>query len=148
MKSVFNLLRDRHAILAMSITFFCHNPVLFQWSQNTVAYYFIWFLKYVFVSALVKEDRVAQYFCPDNWIGFQDKCYYFSEEEEDWNSSRYNCLSQNASLVMIATTKEKVSNIHSLSIALIRDTGSIQISLWSLKHFKHACLYMQNVTEV
>ncbi|XP_017904546.1 PREDICTED: C-type lectin domain family 2 member D [Capra hircus] len=55
----------------------------------------------------VKEDRVAQYFCPDNWIGFQDKCYYFSEEEEDWNSSRYNCLSQNASLVMIATTKEK-----------------------------------------
>ncbi|XP_040091096.1 C-type lectin domain family 2 member B-like isoform X2 [Oryx dammah] len=55
----------------------------------------------------VKEDRRAQYFCPDNWIGFQDKCYYFSEEEEDWDSSRYNCLSQNASLVMIATTKEK-----------------------------------------
>ncbi|XP_061273909.1 C-type lectin domain family 2 member B-like isoform X1 [Bos javanicus] len=54
-----------------------------------------------------KEDRGAQYFCPDNWIGFQDKCYYFSEEEKDWNSSRYDCLSQNASLVMIATTKEK-----------------------------------------
>lgn len=68
-------------------------------------------LKNVFISALAKEDRGAQYFCLDNWIGFQDKCYYFSEEEKDWNSSRYDCLSQNASLVMIATTKEKVSNL-------------------------------------
>ena len=38
--------------------------------------------------------------------------------------------------------------MHSLSLALSRDTGSIQIPLWPLKHFKHACLYMQNVKEV
>ncbi|XP_043295928.1 C-type lectin domain family 2 member B-like isoform X1 [Cervus canadensis] len=55
----------------------------------------------------VKEDKSARYFCSDNWIGFQDKCYYFSEEEQDWNSSRYDCLSQNANLVLITTTKEK-----------------------------------------
>ncbi|CAN0289989.1 unnamed protein product [Rangifer tarandus platyrhynchus] len=54
-----------------------------------------------------KEDKGVRYFCSDNWIGFQDKCYYFSEDEQDWNSSRYNCLSQNANLVLITTTKEK-----------------------------------------
>ena len=76
-----------------------------------MAYYFIWFLRYVFISVTVKKDPGAQYFCPDNWIGFQDKCYYFSKEEGDWNSSTYNCLSQNADLVMIDTIEEKVSNL-------------------------------------
>ncbi|XP_036722775.1 C-type lectin domain family 2 member B isoform X2 [Balaenoptera musculus] len=61
----------------------------------------------ILFAILVKKDPGAQYFCPDNWIGFQDKCYYFSKEEGDWNSSTYNCLSQNADLVMIDTIEEK-----------------------------------------
>ncbi|XP_061060940.1 C-type lectin domain family 2 member B isoform X3 [Eubalaena glacialis] len=61
----------------------------------------------ILTAFLVKKDRCAQCFCPDTWIGFQDKCYYFSKEEKDWNSSRYNCLSQNADLVTIDTIEEK-----------------------------------------
>uniref|UniRef100_A0A8D0PPU8 C-type lectin domain-containing protein n=1 Tax=Sus scrofa TaxID=9823 RepID=A0A8D0PPU8_PIG len=54
---------------------------------------------------LVKAQN-APYFCPDNWIGFQDKCYYFSKEEKNWNSSRDSCLSENANLVLISTPEE------------------------------------------
>ncbi|XP_057560120.1 C-type lectin domain family 2 member B [Hippopotamus amphibius kiboko] len=61
----------------------------------------------ILIAIVGKKDQVAQYFCPDNWVGFQDKCYYFSKEEGDWNSSRNDCLSQNADLVTIDTTEEK-----------------------------------------
>ncbi|XP_004779773.1 C-type lectin domain family 2 member B-like isoform X2 [Mustela lutreola] len=44
--------------------------------------------------------------CPDDWIGFQKKCYYFSKEEQDWNSSRHNCVTQHADLTMIDTDEE------------------------------------------
>uniref|UniRef100_A0A493T5Y1 C-type lectin domain-containing protein n=1 Tax=Anas platyrhynchos platyrhynchos TaxID=8840 RepID=A0A493T5Y1_ANAPP len=30
--------------------------------------------------------------CPDTWIGFQSKCYYFSENRNDWNTSLENFL--------------------------------------------------------
>ncbi|XP_044612164.1 C-type lectin domain family 2 member B [Equus asinus] len=48
----------------------------------------------------------TQHFCPHDWIGFQDKCYYFSKEEGDWNSSRYNCSTQHTDLTMIDTVEE------------------------------------------
>ncbi|XP_047643530.1 C-type lectin domain family 2 member B isoform X3 [Phacochoerus africanus] len=54
---------------------------------------------------LVKAQN-APCFCPDNWIGFQDKCYYFSKEEKNWSSSRDSCLSENADLVLISTPEE------------------------------------------
>ncbi|XP_064447652.1 C-type lectin domain family 2 member B isoform X1 [Mirounga angustirostris] len=44
--------------------------------------------------------------CPDDWISFQNKCYYFSKEEGDWNSSRHNCVTQRADLTMIDTEEE------------------------------------------
>ncbi|KAM5250049.1 C-type lectin domain family 2 member B [Hipposideros larvatus] len=49
---------------------------------------------------------VTQYFCPDDWIGFRDNCYYFSKEENDWNSSRNNCSTQHAYLTAIDTKEE------------------------------------------
>lgn len=51
------------------------------------------------------QDK-TQCFCPDNWIGFRDNCYYFSKEENDWNSSRSNCASQHAYLTAIDTKEE------------------------------------------
>ncbi|XP_032246955.1 C-type lectin domain family 2 member B-like [Phoca vitulina] len=44
--------------------------------------------------------------CPDDWISFQNKCYHFSKEEGDWNSSRHNCVTQHADLTMIDTEEE------------------------------------------
>uniref|UniRef100_A0A8D0H916 C-type lectin domain-containing protein n=1 Tax=Sphenodon punctatus TaxID=8508 RepID=A0A8D0H916_SPHPU len=45
--------------------------------------------------------------CPDDWIGYQGKCYYFSEVEGNWTSSQSNCSSFGASLAGIDTLVEK-----------------------------------------
>ncbi|XP_039374621.1 C-type lectin domain family 2 member D-like [Mauremys reevesii] len=44
--------------------------------------------------------------CPDGWVGYQGKCYYFSEAEENWNNSQSNCSSLGASLAAIDTLQD------------------------------------------
>ncbi|KAH1182630.1 hypothetical protein KIL84_004122, partial [Mauremys mutica] len=44
--------------------------------------------------------------CPDGWVGYGGKCYYFSEAEGDWNNSQSNCSSFGASLAGIDTPQE------------------------------------------
>uniref|UniRef100_A0A8B9UIG7 C-type lectin domain-containing protein n=1 Tax=Anas zonorhyncha TaxID=75864 RepID=A0A8B9UIG7_9AVES len=44
--------------------------------------------------------------CPDKWIGFQSKCYYFSENRSDWNTSLENCKALEASLTSIDSQEE------------------------------------------
>ncbi|XP_039357548.1 C-type lectin domain family 2 member D-like [Mauremys reevesii] len=39
--------------------------------------------------------------CPDGWVGYRGRCYYFSEAEGDWNSSQRHCSSLDASLAGI-----------------------------------------------
>uniref|UniRef100_A0A8B9V739 C-type lectin domain-containing protein n=1 Tax=Anas zonorhyncha TaxID=75864 RepID=A0A8B9V739_9AVES len=46
--------------------------------------------------------------CPDTWIGFQSKCYYFSENRSDWNTSLANCKALQASLTSIDSLEELV----------------------------------------
>ncbi|XP_044838855.1 C-type lectin domain family 2 member D-like [Mauremys mutica] len=41
--------------------------------------------------------------CPDGWIGYRGKCYYFSEAEGNWNNSQSQCSSLSASLAAIDT---------------------------------------------
>uniref|UniRef100_A0A8C3FAL5 C-type lectin domain-containing protein n=1 Tax=Chrysemys picta bellii TaxID=8478 RepID=A0A8C3FAL5_CHRPI len=36
--------------------------------------------------------------CPDGWVGYLGKCYYFSEAEGNWTFSQSNCSSFGASL--------------------------------------------------
>nr|XP_020669389.1 C-type lectin domain family 2 member B-like isoform X1 [Pogona vitticeps] len=45
--------------------------------------------------------------CPDDWIGYQGKCYYFSDVNKDWHFSLNACSSQNASLLTFSHDKEK-----------------------------------------
>ncbi|XP_044285726.1 C-type lectin domain family 2 member D-like isoform X2 [Varanus komodoensis] len=45
--------------------------------------------------------------CPNKWIGYQGKCYYFSEEKRNWTSSQDFCLSHNASLMAVCASEEK-----------------------------------------
>ncbi|XP_013963826.1 C-type lectin domain family 2 member B isoform X2 [Canis lupus baileyi] len=63
-------------------------------------------LNILLIIVLVLEHRSTQYSCPDDWIGFQNNCYYFSKEERDWTSSRHNCTTQQADLTMIDTMEE------------------------------------------
>ncbi|EOA95576.1 C-type lectin domain family 2 member D2, partial [Anas platyrhynchos] len=44
--------------------------------------------------------------CPDKWIGFQSKCYYFSEDESNWKTSLENCKAMEASLTSIDSQEE------------------------------------------
>ncbi|KAF6118033.1 C-type lectin domain family 2 member B [Phyllostomus discolor] len=42
--------------------------------------------------------------CPDEWIGFQDNCHYFSNDEKNWTSSRNYCLTKHADLTVVDNT--------------------------------------------
>ncbi|KAF6339087.1 C-type lectin domain family 2 member D [Rhinolophus ferrumequinum] len=44
--------------------------------------------------------------CPDNWIGFQRKCFYFSDDTKNWTFSKRFCDSQDADLVQVETLQE------------------------------------------
>ncbi|NXY80431.1 CLC2E protein, partial [Glareola pratincola] len=44
--------------------------------------------------------------CPENWIGYGEKCFYFVEDEGDWNSSEISCLALGAHLATVDAGKE------------------------------------------
>lgn len=46
--------------------------------------------------------------CLESGIGFGDKCFYFLEEEVDWEGSQRSCLSHQAHLATIDTREELV----------------------------------------
>ncbi|KAK1163317.1 asialoglycoprotein receptor 1-like [Acipenser oxyrinchus oxyrinchus] len=53
------------------------------------------------------KERVCKA-CPVNWVEFNGKCYYFSTDKMDWNSSRASCVSMGADLVIIESEAEQV----------------------------------------
>ncbi|XP_039572492.1 C-type lectin domain family 2 member D-related protein-like isoform X4 [Passer montanus] len=46
--------------------------------------------------------------CLESGIGFGNKCFYFLEEEVDWEGSQHSCLSRQAHLATIDTKEELV----------------------------------------
>uniref|UniRef100_A0A670IQJ8 C-type lectin domain-containing protein n=1 Tax=Podarcis muralis TaxID=64176 RepID=A0A670IQJ8_PODMU len=46
--------------------------------------------------------------CPEGWIGYQRKCYYFSDSDRNWTYSQNYCASFNASLVVIDSQEEMI----------------------------------------
>ncbi|NXC50799.1 CLC2D protein, partial [Penelope pileata] len=40
------------------------------------------------------------------WLGFRGKCFYFSAEQSDWDSSREHCTQHGASLATIGDEEE------------------------------------------
>uniref|UniRef100_A0A8C7AZ65 C-type lectin domain family 2 member D n=1 Tax=Neovison vison TaxID=452646 RepID=A0A8C7AZ65_NEOVI len=47
--------------------------------------------------------------CPESWIGFQRKCFYFSDDFKNWTFSQRFCDSHGADLVQVETIKELFS---------------------------------------
>lgn len=45
--------------------------------------------------------------CPQEWELSSNKCYYFSNDTMDWNSSHKNCTSMGGHLVIIETEEEQ-----------------------------------------
>uniref|UniRef100_A0A8C8AF00 Uncharacterized protein n=1 Tax=Otus sunia TaxID=257818 RepID=A0A8C8AF00_9STRI len=46
--------------------------------------------------------------CPSDWISYRRKCYYFSEAEGNWTSSRDNCSALGASLALLDSVEDLV----------------------------------------
>ncbi|KAH1182546.1 hypothetical protein KIL84_004038, partial [Mauremys mutica] len=44
--------------------------------------------------------------CPDGWVGYLGKCYYFSQAEGNWTYSQSHCSALGASLAAIDTQQE------------------------------------------
>ncbi|CAM4635834.1 unnamed protein product [Lepidochelys olivacea] len=44
--------------------------------------------------------------CPDGWIGYRGRCYYFSEAERNWTCSLTHCSALSASLAEINSEQE------------------------------------------
>ncbi|CAM5157355.1 unnamed protein product [Eretmochelys imbricata] len=44
--------------------------------------------------------------CPDSWVGYRGKCYYFSEREGSWTDSQSRCSAPGASLAGINSEQE------------------------------------------
>ncbi|NXA25946.1 CLC2E protein, partial [Ibidorhyncha struthersii] len=44
--------------------------------------------------------------CSENGIGYGEKCFYFVEDEADWNRSAVTCLSLGAHLATVDTWEE------------------------------------------
>ncbi|MGH0115110.1 UNVERIFIED_CONTAM: hypothetical protein FKN15_070630 [Acipenser sinensis] len=53
------------------------------------------------------KERVCKA-CPQNWELFNGKCYYFSTDRMNWNSSRDNCTSLGGHLVIIDSDGEQI----------------------------------------
>ncbi|XP_027285609.1 C-type lectin domain family 2 member D11 isoform X2 [Cricetulus griseus] len=51
-------------------------------------------------------DKYTYAFCPRNWIGFGSKCFYFSENTNDWTFSQNFCKEQEAHLAQFDSDEE------------------------------------------
>ncbi|XP_050775482.1 C-type lectin domain family 2 member D-like isoform X3 [Gopherus flavomarginatus] len=58
-------------------------------------------------APLAAPDPPAVPCCPDGWIGYRGKCYYFSETDGNWTYSQSQCSALNASLAGIDSEQEK-----------------------------------------
>ncbi|XP_077692336.1 C-type lectin domain family 2 member D-like [Eretmochelys imbricata] len=72
--------------------------------------------------------RVLFLRCPDGWMGYRGKCYYFSETEGSWIDSRSRCCAPGASLAGIDSEQEMVfllrhKGIYDHWIGLWREQG-------------------------
>lgn len=59
-----------------------------------------------------KQENVLEFSmcaaCPETWIGFKGKCYYFSEETRNWTFSQTFCASVEASLAQFEIPEELI----------------------------------------
>ncbi|XP_039608035.1 C-type lectin domain family 4 member E-like [Polypterus senegalus] len=45
--------------------------------------------------------------CPEGWVSFQSKCYFFSTDLLDWQSSQEKCMSMCGHLVIVESAEEQ-----------------------------------------
>jgi hypothetical protein len=73
--------------------------------------------------------------CPEDWLLYGRKCYFFSEEPRDWNTGRQYCHTHEAALAVIQSQKELVC-----AQAKGRDPSDSFLTLKGQTHPKHVYL--------
>ncbi|XP_014378373.1 C-type lectin domain family 2 member D-like isoform X2 [Alligator sinensis] len=74
---------------------------VYMFRRCTVAIFII--LTLIIIFALAAALGAS---CPDGWIGYRRKCYYFSEDEGNWTLSQSICSSYNSSLTVINSQED------------------------------------------
>uniref|UniRef100_K7F9G5 C-type lectin domain-containing protein n=1 Tax=Pelodiscus sinensis TaxID=13735 RepID=K7F9G5_PELSI len=60
----------------------------------------------ILIIILAARPAISNGACPDGWVGYRGKCYYFSESEATWTDSQKNCSAHGASLAGIDSPQE------------------------------------------
>ncbi|XP_040091077.1 C-type lectin domain family 2 member D11-like isoform X2 [Oryx dammah] len=58
------------------------------------------------VRSRATDLQVLYATCPEGWIGFGNKCFYFSEKSKNWTFSQTSCISLGAVLAQFETEEE------------------------------------------
>lgn len=100
-------------------------PFLMNWpSKGTIVTFTILSISVILISVIlicVRRRQTCEQSSPDvhpfvpdgpacssGWIGYERKCYFFSDEERNWTSCHSFCISNNSSLAVIKNKPEKV----------------------------------------
>ncbi|XP_066469173.1 NKG2-A/NKG2-B type II integral membrane protein-like [Tiliqua scincoides] len=68
--------------------------------------------------------------CPDGWLGYKRKCYYISKRENNWESSKVFCHSQNASLLNIERDEKEFLVLFECTDSLWSGLRKVSAQLW------------------
>ncbi|QRI42733.1 C-type lectin-like protein [Cheloniid poxvirus 1] len=80
---------------------YCENKFYFITAFFSISFMF---LTATLIAIMCRWYYMFPYFlkvCPDEWVGYAGKCYYFSNNETDWYDSKKKCESMNSSLVVL-----------------------------------------------
>ncbi|XP_074013932.1 C-type lectin domain family 2 member B-like [Numenius arquata] len=77
---------------------------------------FIFGFLVVLIIVFALKPGVSHEQCPSEWIGYKRKCYFISEEEENWTSSQAFCAKNESLLVVFENEEEMHSLLKHLKI--------------------------------
>uniref|UniRef100_W5MJ45 C-type lectin domain-containing protein n=1 Tax=Lepisosteus oculatus TaxID=7918 RepID=W5MJ45_LEPOC len=63
-------------------------------------------MKYCPVRDMTSNERDCQP-CPERWVSFKEKCYFYSSDRLDWTASEHQCMAQGGHLVIVETEEEQ-----------------------------------------
>lgn len=73
--------------------------------------------------------------CPSGWIGFGNKCFYFSEDMGNWTFSQSSCIALDAHLALFDSLEELVrKGISNGFVVLLNMYYCFEIESLGLKH--------------
>uniref|UniRef100_W5MJ58 C-type lectin domain-containing protein n=1 Tax=Lepisosteus oculatus TaxID=7918 RepID=W5MJ58_LEPOC len=83
--------------------------------------------------------------CPERWVSFKEKCYFYSSDRLDWTASEHQCMAQGGHLVIVETEEEQASQAFLWEKANRRSQGdSYWIGLTGLKGNDGDWLWVDN----